>query len=529
VTVRDYVRVLREHRLLIIVVAALFAGLAYANAKHHKPSYQASAKLQFTDQAINGAFIGAIVPQDISPDQRAAIHAERIYGLQIAQRTAQVMNLPQADAQSLLDHISTRAEAKTDLVVVTATSRSATDAANLANAYAQAARDQTTSDVRAQYQQAASAIQGQITALANSPSTAYFRVLLQTQKAQMQQGAAVAQPASVVLHARIPTSPTSPMPARDGTLGLIIGLTLGILLAFLRDGLDRRFKSSTEVSRALDLPVVGFVRERALGRTAMSKNGRRPLSAADLEAFRILRTNLDFLGIDRPPKVTLVTSALPEEGKSTVAAALAATHAAAGKRTLLVECDLRFPSLAERLGLDKTPGLSDYLLGGDDPRQRIELSLAVPPSNGKVPAPGAPAQTASIDCIVAGSRAPQPAELLGSQRFATYLRDLTEQYDAIVIDTSPVLPVADALELVNPADGIVLCVRVSKTRREQAAAAKTTLERFPRRPTGIVITGLRLSDEADAYPSYTYIGSEKRRRLRLRRRAAAPLAARRTS
>jgi receptor protein-tyrosine kinase len=315
---------------------------------------------------------------------------------------------------------------------------------------------------------------------------------------------------------------------------LIVGLTLGVLLAFLRDGLDRRFKSGAELSRALDLPVIGHVRERALGRTLLASNGRRPLGAVDLEAFRILRTNLDFLDVDRPPKVVLVTSALPEEGKSTVAAALATTYASAGKRTLLLECDLRFPTLAERTGLPEAPGLTDHLGGGPDPRHEIELVPSQQSMNGQGPQNGQdgkqPAHfgTIGVACVVAGSRVPQPVELLGSQRFADYLRELASQYEAIVIDGSPLLPVADALELVPAVDAIALCVRVSKTRRDQAAAARAVLDRFPPRATGVVITGLRVSDEADAYPSYTYIGPAKRSWLPFSRDAGAPLTARRT-
>jgi Mrp family chromosome partitioning ATPase len=243
----------------------------------------------------------------------------------------------------------------------------------------------------------------------------------------------------------------------------------------------------------------------------MSANGRRPLSEADLEGFRILRTNIDFLGIDRPPKAILVTSALPEEGKSTVAAALAAAQATAGKRTLLLECDLRFPTLAKRLGLADTPGLTDYLIAGGDPRQTIKVSSGPRLANGGGPPAYAPAdQDVEFDCIVAGTRTPQPAELLGSQRFVAYLQELTGSYETIVIDTSPLLPVVDALELLARVDGILVCVRVSKTKREQARAAKTAMERFPRRPTGIVVTGVRPGQDGDAYPSYTYTGKGKR-------------------
>src|SRR3954452_2141883 len=120
------------------------------------------------------------------------------------------------------------------------------------------------------------------------------------------------------------------------------------------------------------MPVVGKVSENALGRVGFGVNGSAPVMDPDLESFRIIRTNLEYLRQDRPLKSLLVTSGLPEEGKSTVAASLACTATLAGRRTLLVECDVRRPSLARRLGLKQTPGLTDYLMGAADPRDVIQ-------------------------------------------------------------------------------------------------------------------------------------------------------------
>jgi receptor protein-tyrosine kinase len=509
VTVRDYLRVLRKHRFLIAVIAVLFAGLAYAHAKGQKATYESEAKLQFSDQLINPQFIGSITPEDIAPDQRATIHASRIYSLQIAQRAAAKLHLSPAAAPSLLSQISTRAEAKTDFIVVTADTTSPATAASYANAYAEAARDQVTADTRGQYSQAVNAIQRQINSLGTSITTLFNRTLLRIQQVQMQQGARLVAPVSIVGHAGVPGAPTSPHPSRDGVLGLIAGLSLGILLAFARDGLDRRFKSSSELSEALQLPIVGFVREDALGRTTSSSNGAQPLDAPDVEGFRILRTNLESLDIDSPPKTVMITSAVAQEGKSTVAAALATAHAQAGRRTLLLECDLRSPTLAKRLGVAESPGLTDYLVNGGDPRQTIEMTPGHPSLNGHATDLQSP-PAAHVDCIVAGSHTPSPAELLGSQRFASFLEEISAAYEAVVIDAAPLLPVVDALEMLGQVDGVVVCVRVSRTTRDQASAAKTALERFPGRPTGVVITGLRSGEDADAYGAYGYSSTEKR-------------------
>jgi capsular exopolysaccharide synthesis family protein len=236
------------------------------------------------------------------------------------------------------------------------------------------------------------------------------------------------------------------------------------------------------------------------------------LSEDDLEGFRVLRTNIEFLDVDNPPKVLLVTSALPQEGKSTVATGLAAAYAVAGKRTLVVECDLRRPTLATRTGISATPGLSDYLVGRAEPQQVLQ-SIAPPsgPANGNE----ASTMTAAVPfvAITAGSPSPQPAELLRSKRCSEFLAQVRDAYDVVLLDTCPLLSVADTLELLPAADAVIICVRASKTTRDQAKAAKAALAHFPTRPSGVVLTGAR-SHDAGAYPgyySYGYVYGSTRR------------------
>jgi capsular exopolysaccharide synthesis family protein len=205
-----------------------------------------------------------------------------------------------------------------------------------------------------------------------------------------------------------------------------------------------------------------------------------------------MRTNVDFLDVDSRLTTLAVTSALPEEGKSTVACSLACAYALAGKRTLIVECDLRRPTLAHKLGLGNGPGLSDYLAGEAEPQAVVQ----------PVALPGA---QAPLVAIVAGTPSPRPAELLGSQRFGAFLDEVARAYDVVLLDTSPLLSVVDTLELVPRVDGVVVCVRAQQTTRDQAQAAKAALEHFPARPTGVVVTGVRAGDELDyGYYSYAY-------------------------
>jgi capsular exopolysaccharide synthesis family protein len=500
VTVRDYMQVVREHRWLIVLVTLVFTGASVAFSLSAKKSYQAEASLQFQEDSVNPGFLGALVPNDATPEQRAAIDAQRVRKPQVVQEAARILQVSPASANGLLSHISSRPEAKTNLVIIDATSSNPRAAANLANAFAQATQKVRQAEVRDGYAQAARAIRRQIAALGNGLATFSNRTVLQVQAVQLDQGAKVISPVQIARAATVPRSPASPKPVLGAVLGVLIGLIVGVLAAFVRDAMDRRFKSSEEITTEFRLPIVGYVREDALGKTATAMNGRRPLTEVDLEGFRILRTNVEFLNVDKPPGVVLVTSSLPEEGKSTVAAALAGAYAAAGKRTLLVECDLRQPTLAKRLGLAAQPGLTDVLTGQATPADVAQTVLEGFPNSAASP----------LQCVVAGTETPLPAELLRSERAKAFLAEACEAYDAVVIDSSPILPVVDTLELLSAVDGLVVCVRASRTTREQARAAKTTLEHFPKLPTGVVVTGLRSHRDAYAYPAYSATGRVKR-------------------
>jgi non-specific protein-tyrosine kinase len=209
----------------------------------------------------------------------------------------------------------------------------------------------------------------------------------------------------------------------------------------------------------------------------------------DVEAFRILRRNLETLGNDSPPRSILVTSATAEEGKTTVASSLAFAIASAGKRTLLVDCDLRQSTLASRLGIKAAPGMSEFLTGAATPQEII-----VPIRFGGISGPDSVSTdrgSFSLVAIPAGTPNSHSAELLGSSAFREFLRQVLETYDVVVFDSSPLLPVADTLEMLPHVDAVVVCARESKTTRGEAHAVKETLGRFPSTSAGIVITGVR--------------------------------------
>ena len=270
---------------------------------------------------------------------------------------------------------------------------------------------------------------------------------------------------------------------------MVLGLLLGVAFAFLRDVLDRRLRSFRDIESSFHFPILGYVRNEAMGRVAYAANGsHRSDQQLDIEAFRIVRRNLEFLANGAAPRSILVTSGLPEEGKTTVAGSLAFAMAAAGKTTLLVDCDLRRPMLSSRLDLEQSPGISDYLLGRATPEEilrTVEFS-DVASRNGAAAddkQTGKPAVLRFV-FVPAGSSMAGATESLGSPQFKEFIEEVSQVYDVVIFDSSPLLPVADTLEILPQVDAVILCAREFKTTRAQASAAKAALSRLPERRPG---------------------------------------------
>lgn len=497
-TLRDYLRVLRERRFLIVAVTLVFAGAALGLSLAAEPEYSAEASLALRDPRQDLDFFGAPVVPRQTAQERATRATLEVTSSEVQGRVVRALGgeVPEGS-------IDANVEATTTFVVIQARSPDAEDAATLANAFARQTRSHLNSESREELTRAARALRREQGQLPRTDASVFQRAELEQRIAELRFLAESARPAELVQLAGIPSTPDSPLPLRNTILGGILGLTLGILAAFVRDSLDRRLRGTREIQAELSWPVIGHVRDAAMGQPGfVAEAGSKDADEADLEAFRILRSNLRYLDVDDPPTTIAVTSGLPEEGKSTVAAQLACASAAAGQLTLIVECDLRRPSLPGRLGINAAPGLGDYLLGDAGPKEilrNVPLRAVTNRANGDAPDPPA------VVCIPAGSFSPRPAELLGSQRFQAFLDEVSRAYDLVVLDTSPMLSVGDTLEIIPHVDAVLACVRAGQTTREEVKALRTALERFPPRPTGVVVTGVRAGDEADfGYYSYTY-------------------------
>lgn len=505
-TLRDYLRVLRRYRIAIVLIAAVGAAAGFAEAKSHTAMYQATSIVSFQDPAQNLALAGLSPGLVQEPAALAAENAETLTRPQIMMAVQR--RLATTESVGSLSAAVSGGVSTAGLLQISAKSSSPQFAAQLANTVAEVLVSQDNHAAQAGFAAAANDIRSQIASMRATPSAANAQLpIYEAELAHLQTLSRFAQTAQLAQPAQEPTTPVSPKTLRSVLIGLALGLLLAIVVAFFRDSLDRRLRTPRDIEASFEFPTLGYVRAQGMGRIAQPASTREPATSVDVEAFRILRRNLQFLDVASPPRSVLVTSAIPEAGKTTVAGSLAFALASAGLRTLLVDCDLHRPSLDARLGIQQSPGIADFLAGEATPQQilrPIQLDGALTRNGASANGTASNGHRPLLVAIPAGSARSNSAELLSSPRFEDFLRQVAEIYDAVVIDSSPLLPVADTLEILPHVDAVVVCARESRTTREEAHAVNTVLARFPQLPAGLVVTGIKPSRGDDPAYAYSY-------------------------
>ncbi len=287
-----------------------------------------------------------------------------------------------------------------------------------------------------------------------------------------------------------------PKPTRNLLVAGVLGLILGLLAAFLRDYFDRTLRTVEEIERAFGVPVIGqipSVRPSNRGersRILWEENGDFA------ESFRGLRANLQYLAVQWPLKTILVTSPAANQGKTTVCASLATAIAQAGQSVVLIEADLRRPRLADTFGLPRMrPGLTSVLVGHSQlGRATTEIKLTPTPGQAK-------GQDWSITVLPSGPLPPNPSELVGSPRMRRLVDGLADLYDTVIVDSPPLLPVADSLALAKLVDGVILVVRAKNATRDDAKAVRALADRLGIHVVGVVMTDVSRRDHY--YAEYT--------------------------
>ena len=321
----------------------------------------------------------------------------------------------------------------------------------------------------------------------------------------------------VIDQAEVPGSPVKPNKKRNLMLAAVLGLMAGIGFAFLLEHLDNTIKLPEEVKEYLDVPYLGPIPQfdtregRMDGMLADMITVHSPKSTAS-ESFRGIRTGLLFSSVENDPRVILVTSAEPAEGKTLCAANLAVTMAQSGSRVAIIDCDMRRPKMHTVFQIDRNTGVSNVMTGARD------LSEVV--YNNGIP---------NLSVVPCGPIPPNPSELLGSKRMAEFIEELKGSYERVIIDSPPLTAVTDSAVLAQVCDGVVMVVRAGVTTRHAVQNAVSQLKSLNVRILGALLNGVSTRRDSYYYQYYYYYyyggdrenGKKKRQRGHSRPHAAA--------
>lgn len=475
-------RVLRERWWIVAACAIVCVGAALAFSLRAEKQYSATSKLLFRQSNLSEQVGGTGPPADVDPEGTKATNVLLVTTRQVADAVRRDINT-KLTADDLLGKVSVATEQNANIVDITITDPSPPFAARIANSWAQQFKNYSQRTARAKVAEGEDLIRQRLAALPTEAKTdretlnAALTRLVTLESVQTGD-------ADVVDTASVPTVPSAPSPKRDAAIALVLGLALGVGLAFLLNLIDRRIKNVEEFEALYGFRALSTIPERS--RDPSSQKERQ----AALEPFRILRNGLTFLQIRSDVKVVLVTSAVPGEGKSTVAAGLARATALAGQRVVLVEADLRRPTFHQQfdLGADHR-GLTAALVGGVPVRELLRNVL-----------PG----LRTLSVLPSGPLPPNSAELLRSAEMGMLLRELSQDADLVILDAPPLLPVADAQVLLDhpQVDGCLVVARAYRTTRDEVRRARAVLERHGLEGIGLVVNGVR---ELDGH--YEYYGT----------------------
>jgi succinoglycan biosynthesis transport protein ExoP len=479
---RVFLRLLWRRKFLIALPVIVVAAAALVFSLEQEKKYTASASLIFRD---SGPGAQPLVSED--PEREAATNVRLLQGDAVERRVERALG------GSIGGSVSVAAEGDSNLVTVKATATDPERAARIANTYAreytQFRRESARRELREEQREA----RRELAALDNvQPVTGdelaveRERFALQRRLAQLAGATPRTDAVRPVGLAQPPSSASSPDPVRNTVFGALVGLILGLVLAGARDRLDQRIRDPQELESVFERPIIGRIpKSRAL---AKRRPGADALPPAEAEAFHSLRANLLYFGADPRPSSILVTSAEPREGKTTIAWNLACAASSPGSRVILIEGDLRRPTLARSLGAGDAKGLTEFLEGAASLAEVVREVAVASRDNGLE-------EPRTVSLILAGSPPANPLDLIDSERMRELLRTLSETYDLVVIDTPPTSTTADAIPLLSQVGGVIVVGRLAKSGYDSASELSELLTRLQVPTFGVVVN----SDQSRSY------------------------------
>ena len=449
VELQNYLSILRDRWIPALIAALLVLGAVAGFTLLQTPTYQATNRM-FVQTQASGSVIelnsGVTFAQ-----QQITSYADLATSPLVLEPVIEELGLDTVP-QMLARQISTSVPPETLILEITASSEDAAEAAGIANATAESLRQQ-------------------VSALETNGNTSTVEL-------------------TVISPATTPSSPASPSLPRNFAVGVVLALMAGVAAAIIRDLLDNRVRRPEDIEKAFERPVIAKI--------PYSRDTKHlPLIAAQhpqslqAEAYRDLRTNLQFMGLAEGQRSVLITSSLPGEGKSSSAINLAHVLAQSGSRVLLIDADLRRPSIHQYLSLEGNAGLTTVLIG------EAELDELVQPL-----------ETEGLDVLTSGPIPPNPSELLGSEKMEQLITSAMAEYDFVVVDAPPLLAVTDAVVLSHHVGGALVVARSEYVKKQQLGQALNKLESAGGRTLGLILNRVPSGNRGAYTYSYTYTSDE---------------------
>lgn len=449
---RDLLSVMRT-RWAVIVATTLVGGLIALGVSILKtPIYQASTQFYVTvaggENAAASAYQGSLGAQ-----QRVQSYAALVRSSDIAEQVVEAAGVD-LDASQVVEAVSATADSNTVLLNLSVDDTDPNRAVEIAMAFGEVLP---------------AAISSLETPEGGGPALAKL---------------------TVVNPPKLPTDPIAPKTEQNVAIGIVFGLLIGIAGALLANALDRRVKTKEQLERVTGVPVVGSIpfreaedKEEGTEHIVPFKEGHSPAA----EAFRRLRTNLQFLNVDKPPRVIVLTSSVAVEGKSETAVNLALALAEAGNSVLLIEADLRRPRVVNYMSMPDKVGMTNILTG------QAEFSDVVQSTRYE-----------GVHLLACGPLPPNPSELLSSDTARRLIATLREKYDYVLVDSPPLLPVTDGSLLARITDGALLIVREQRTTVDQVSQAVDNLRKADAPLIGSVMVANKPAKRDGRYDAYYY-------------------------
>jgi capsular exopolysaccharide synthesis family protein len=493
-SLEQFLGVLRRRLPLIALCVIIAAGVAYGVSKHKTKKYTATASLTFSINSLSQQIAGLSATTGTSLLAQQASDLELVKLGDMAAKTASRLGHG-LTAEKVAKGLSIQGQGESGVVDVSATATSPALAAAIADTYTnQFVKEQEIAN-RQYFQSALALVKKQLEALSPAQRVGGDGLALQNRAqtlgllAEMNDGNV-----QVAQEALPPTQPSSPKTSRNTGLGALLGLILGLGVAFLLERLDRRIRRPGELEMIYELPLLGAVPKAAALSQPLHGQGESVLQDAEADAFGLIRAHLRFFNVDRDLRTVVIASPVQGDGKSTIACHLAAAAARLGSRVLLMEVDLRCPTLSQQFGLEPGPGLVDVLIGAvtmGEATQQVRLETTDQTVNGR-----------TLDVLTAGSvPPPNPGELLESYAMDAMLVSARSGYDLVVVDTPPLNAVSDAFPLLTKVDGVVVVGWIGRSRCDAAEELHQVLTSSGAPLLGVIANGSSSPGGRLVYPA----------------------------